>query len=497
MISYEQFCKMKLLQEHALTAPQIASACEISEKTVRKYLTLDNFPARQQSSPRTSKLDPYKDRIRAMLEQHPYSAAQVFQHLKREAYTGGHTTVKDYVRRVRPPTRPAYLTLKFAPGECAQVDWGCAGALPIDNTRRRLSFFVMVLCYSRMLYVRFTLRETMEHWLQCHRDAFEFFGGVPARVMVDNCKTAVLHNRRHQKPVLNPRYVQFADHYGFRISPCNVRAAHEKGRVENAVGYVKKNLLPGLVLQNITAIQAAADQWRDEAANVRIHGSTTKQPLEMFVQERELLQPLPAAPFDCCVYKQPLMSNSQFRVSIDGNKYSVPAQYASRRDLRAQIGVNVIRIFDADGLIAEQQRHYTRGGDYEHPDHPKPLLEYRRKAKEQALMRRFLSIGSEAEVYYHGLSKRRLNTTDHVRRIVAMLDCYDADLVRRVMADAASFHAYSSDCITNLLEQHKRSKSEPSSPLHLTRNRDLLDIEQPSPDLNIYDTDTKKENQNG
>ena len=457
------------------------------KKTVRKYLKLEHFSPRK-ATPRSSKLDPFKEQIVTMLERYRYSTMQIFDRIKQDGYAGGYSIVNAYVRKVRPPRRPAYLTLQFAPGECAQVDWGSVGALPIGNTRRRLSFFVMVLCYSRLLYVHFTLRETTEHWLQCHRDAFEFFGGVPTRIMVDNCKTAVLSNLQGKKPVLNERYAQFANHYGFQISPCNVRKANEKGRVENAVGYIKKNLLAGLNLDSLVAIQQAADQWRDHTANVRIHGVTAKRPIDMFTKEKPLLLPLPTAPFDCSIHKSPVLSNSQFRVSIDGNKYSVPATYASRRDLAVHIHVDCLRIFHNKFLIAEHQRRYTRGGDYEHPDHPKPLLEYRRHARDQAILRRFLAIGEEAEVYYHGLVQRRLNVGHHIRKIVAMIDCYDLTLLRRVMADAASFHAYSSDCIINLLEQHSRKQPHIQAPLYLTRNQDLLTIEQPHPNLDIYST---------
>ena len=151
--------------------------------------------------------------------------------------------------------------------------------------------------------------------------------------------------------------------------------------------------------------------------------------------------------------------------------------------------------FDNNSLIAEHQRRYTRGGDYEHPDHPKALLQHRRNARDQALLRRFLAIGSEAEVHYHGLVQRRLNIRHHVRKIVAMLDCYDLTLLRRVITDAASFHAYSSDCIINLFEQHSRRQPTIQSPLHLSRNQDLLTIEQPHPDLDIYSiTKNDKEN---
>jgi transposase len=145
------------------------------------------------------------------------------------------------VRKVRPRRQKAFLKLSFAPGECAQVDWGSFGTVAVGDTTRRLSFFVMVLCYSRMMYVQFTVSQSMEHFLGCHQNAFVHFGAVPARIMVDNLKSAVLRRITGQPPVLNPKYKDFADHCGFEIAPCAPAKGNEKGRVENGVGYVKKN----------------------------------------------------------------------------------------------------------------------------------------------------------------------------------------------------------------------------------------------------------------
>jgi transposase len=150
------------------------------------------------------------------------------------------------VRQVRPPRTPAFLTLSFAPGECAQVDWGSWGTVAVGETRRRLSLFVMVLCYSRLLYVEFTLSQTMEQFLACHQNAFAFFGNrVPEKIMVDNLKSAVLRRITGAAPVLNPRYLDFAQHCGFRIVACNKGKGNEKGRVESGVGYVKKPPVSG------------------------------------------------------------------------------------------------------------------------------------------------------------------------------------------------------------------------------------------------------------
>ena len=127
-----------------------------------------------------------------MLQAHAFTAAQILVRLREQGFAGGYSIVKDYVRSIRPPKSRAYLTLAFAPGECAQVDWGSYGSVAVGNTRRRLSFFAMVLCYSRMLYVEFTVSQSLEHFLACHKNAFDFFGHVPKKIMVDNLKSAVL-----------------------------------------------------------------------------------------------------------------------------------------------------------------------------------------------------------------------------------------------------------------------------------------------------------------
>jgi transposase len=433
---------------------------------------------------RPSKLDPFKDEIVRMLHNYPFTARQIFQRIQEQGFEGGYNIVKRYVRKVRPPKSPAFLTLSFAPGECAQVDWGSYGAVNVGSTRRRLSFFVMVLCYSRMMYVEFTVSQTMEHFLGCHQNAFGFFGSVPKKIMVDNLKSAVLKRIVGQEPVFNPRYLDFANHYGFTIAPCNVGKGNEKGRVENAVGYVKKNFLAGLDIPDFAALNPACRNWLDSIANVRIHGQTRQKPLELFQKEKPFLNPLPANPFDVASVSQ-IRASSQFRITLDTNRYSVPAEYASTR-LTLKAYSDRVCIYSEGNLIARHPRSYDRYQDFEDPDHPKELLKKRRKARDQKIFMRFLALSPRAEQYYQNLELRRMNPQHHVRKIVALSEIYNPQDVTRAIEDAFTLQAFSSEYITNLLEQRSRSLPHPQA-LQITRRQDLLDIRIDQPDLTIYE----------
>lgn len=483
MIDYELFCKIKNLKEqHGLSLSKIAEELGLDPRTVAHWVEKEHFTQRKPGL-RESKLDPFKNDIQRMLAAHRYSAAQILARLREMGFEGGYSIVKDYVRTVRPRPSSAFLTLSFAPGECAQVDWGSFGSVPVGSTVRRLSFFVMVLCYSRMMYLEFTVSQTMEHFLACHQNAFSFFNAVPKRIMVDNLKSAVLSRIIGKDPVFNPRYLDFARHYDFTITPCGVGKGNEKGRVENGVGYVKKNFLAGLAIPDFTAINPAARHWLDNIANVRIHGATRQKPADLFEKELPCLDPLPVNPFDIATVSQ-VRASSQFRITVDTNRYSVPAEYAGAL-LTLKASPDRLCIYHQDKLIARHSRSYDRHQDFEDPDHPKELLAQRRKARDQKIFMRFLSLSPRAEAYWKCLAQRRMNPKHHVRKIVALSEIYTPEAVSRAMEDAFVYQAFSSEYIANILEQRARIKTEPGA-LHLTRREDLLDLTITPPDLSIY-----------
>lgn len=490
MINYETYCKIaQLHQQHELKPSQIADTLSLDERTVQYWIEEGAYHQRKKAA-LPSKLDAHKPQIVQCLEKYAYTSDQMFRRIKEDGYEGGISILKDYMQKIRPKKTQAYLTLSFAPGECAQVDWGHYGSVQVGETRRKLSFFVMVLCYSRMMYVEFTVSQTMEHFLGCHVNAFNFFGGVPEKVMVDNLKSAVIKRMVGQAPVFNAKYLDFANHYGFKIRACGVAKGNEKGRVENAVGYVKTSFLGGLDMPAFSAVNPGAWQWLDEVANVRVHGTIKKRPVDVFKTEKPSLQSLPSEPYTIATIK-PVRATKMFRVVLDTNKYSVPHEHAGAK-LSMHAWPDRVCLYHENSLIARHRRSYDRHQDIENADHPKALLQQRRRAKDQRLYMSFLKLSPKAEHYHDELAKRRMNPKHHIRQIVALSEIYSADEVARAIDDAFTFQAFSCEYIANILEQRKYIAKEPGA-LHLTRRQDLLDMEIPEPNLSIYETDNDQE----
>ena len=483
MIDYDAFCRLKQLREQGRTPPQIAHEMHLHIQTVRRWLAHERFQRSAAAErPRPSKLDAFKPALARWLETHPFTATQLFHKLREQGYGGGYSIVKDHVRRIRPSKTQACLTLRFAPGQCAQVDWGSFGSVEVDGTRRALSFFVLVLAHSRWLYVEFTLGQSQEWWLGCHQRAFEALGGVPREVLVDNCKTAVLAHSPGAAPVFNAQYLDFARHHGFQIKACAPAHPQSKGIVENAVHYVKRSFLHGRQIGAFAELAPAVRLWLDTVANVRVHAETRQRPLDALALERPKLLPLRPQPYPA-VRTLSVRASRRCRVSVETNRYSVPPKYAGAL-LTLQLSSDSLRLYADSVLVAEHRRHFGRRLVIEDPDHQREL-DKRRGGERERLQLRFLALCPEAAAYHHGLQERRMNAGHHLARILELVPIYGEAAVGASIANAQQLGAYSSDYILNLLEQQNRRLPEPG-PLHLTRGGDALQLELPAPDLSAY-----------
>ena len=453
----------------------------LDPRTVAYWLAQEHCRPRK-PRPRSSTLAPCTPALVRLWARSLSAAAQVFQRRRARGVDGGSARVQASVRAVRPRRQAALLPLAFAPGACAQGDWGALGAVPGGQTCRPRRCFVMVLCSSRRMDGACTVSQTMEPFLACHQPAGAFFGGIPHHGMVETLTSAVLKRAVGAAPGCTPTSLDFAHHRGCPIAPGTVGKGHEKGRVEHGGGSVTKHCLAGLALPDCSALPPAARPWLDTVAHGRLHGATRDTPTALWHTERSALRPLPLYPFDIATVSQ-VRASRQFRITLETNRYSVPAHYAGQA-LTLKTYPDRLCIYRDNQLIARHARSYDRFNDFEDPDHPKPLLAQRKKARDQPLFRRVLALSPPAEASALTLEERRLHPPHHVRPIVAGSDLYAPASVARAMDEALLSEAFSAASIANRLEHRTRCTPEARA-LPRTRREALLDVSRAPPDLRM------------
>jgi transposase len=300
--------------------------------------------------------------------------AAIHARLQERGYRGSYKAVWRFVRRLEPSEPEATVRVERTPGEEAQVDFGYAGAMldPATGNLRRSWAFVMTLAWSRHQYVEFVFDQRVDTWLLCHRHAFEFFGGVPQRIVIDNLKAAILRASQDD-PQVQQAYRECAEHYGFLIAPCRVRTPQHKGKVEQGgVHYVKRNFLGGREATLITQANREVRQWCLTTAGERVHGTTKQAPLARFQEtEQARLRPLPPQPYDTGVWKL-LKLHRDCHVVFEGAYYSAPFTHIGQ-SLRVRGNSQTVWIYTADyHLIATHDRARQPGERHTHPDHLPP-----------------------------------------------------------------------------------------------------------------------------
>ena len=329
MLKVEDRFMIKDLYRRGMTISDIALVTGHDRKTVRAILNGPVSPPPQKRKPRVKKLDPFVLYLERRIEEGVLNCNKLLEEIRRQGYQGGKSLVKSFVQPYR-EARQQEATVRFEtlPGKQAQVDWGHFGFILHHGRRRKLYAFLMTLGWSRASYLEFTVSADTAWWLRCHIHAFRYFNGVPQDVLHDNPKTAVLDRDADGTIHWNPRYLDFADYYGFTPKACRPYRAQTKGKVESGIRYVRGNFWPGLKFTDLADLNRQALDWLDGTANVRIHGTTGEVPVERLALED--LQPLGSKPdYDTSLIVFRRSSKDCF-VSYDGNYYSVPWQYARK-----------------------------------------------------------------------------------------------------------------------------------------------------------------------
>ena len=395
-------------------------------------------------------------------------------------FKGGITVVRDLVRELRPRAmREPFLTLEHAPGELAQIDWADFGfALP--GCPRRLSAFVMVLCYSRMLHVEFALSQSQGTLLRCMDRALSFFGGVTNADVFDNMKTVVIDPAA---PVFHPRFVQYAARCGFAVTACRPRTPTAKGTVERGIGFLRERFWPGRRFSSLLDLNRQAATWRDEFANGRIHETTGRVPALVFEHdEKKLLRPLVKTPFDTDDILGTGVTKT-FRVNFDRNRYSVPPRLHSQ-PVVVRGNDETVRVFLGTRMIAEHQRSWSIGEDIEHPDHRQQALDYKRNDP-KALPVGLEALGETAKSYLKIFTASSRSIQRELVRLVFLAELFGAAAVRSAMDEVMRSGHVGAEYVEYVI-RHKRRLAPVSPPLRLG-SPELDGLHLTEPDLGIYD----------
>jgi transposase len=369
---------------------QIARDLRLSRHTVQKYrrvaeeqgyLTGDTpLPTEKElramlgpaiPPPRTdSTVTPYQAVVERLLGEGVELTAILARLREDHGYTGSYSSLRRFVRVLRPPTPDVCARVIRGPGEEAQVDFGPVGAL-VDPTRggaRSAFAFVLTLAFSRHQYAELVFDQKIPTWIGCHRRAFESFGGVPRRIVPDNLKAAVVSATLHD-PVLGEAYRRMAQHYGFLISPTRPRTPEHKGTVESGIHYLQRNFMAGQEFADIRVANTRLARWVSEVAGVRCHGTTKQAPLALFRErEQSALLALPAEPFSLVEVKL-VKVHRDCHVALGGSYYSVPWRLVGQ-PLEAYVGERVIEFYQGVELICTHLRAkqpgewHTRTADY-------------------------------------------------------------------------------------------------------------------------------------
>ena len=463
----------------------IAKRLHMSRKTVRKILGRHRAPPRPAAEPRGSILDPYETAIRAVLDDTPEMLAPaVLERLRPLGYTGSVTILRARLRRLRPRGhREAFLTLDFPPGEAMQIDWADFGfALP--GIARRVSAFVAVLCYSRRLYIEFTVSQTMGSFLRCMERCARFYGGTTLVDIFDNMKTVVTSHTA-TATVFNPRFLDYARaRGGFAVRACNVRKGNEKGRVERPIGFVRRRFWPGRRFRDLLDLNTQAVRWRDDFANGRVHEVTGKVPQLVFDhEEKRLLKPLPETPFNTDDVDG-MGVTKMFRVPFDRNHYSVPWRLASQQVL-VRADDDFVSVFLETKPIAQHRRSWDIGQDIEHPSHKKDLLEHKPRAAAGALPPALLALGDLGRSYFKVLAAGSRSIHRETLRLTFLVEIFGAIATESAIREVMHTGHVGAEYVEYVM-RYKRGLVPQPAPLRLG-NDELDAISLPEPDLSVYD----------
>jgi transposase len=489
MIDKRTLFEIHRLAHEGLSMRQIARALGLHRETVSKSLH-DPHPKRAPIT-RSSQLDPFKDEMDRLLEIDPTVSAVVMrQRLADQGFDGGIGIVRTHLQGLRAAAQKRRPVIRFEsdPGLQCQIDWGHFGSIAYGATTRKLYCLGVVECHSRLLYVEFTHSQRQDTLHRCLLNAFRFFQGTPKELVHDNMITALLER---QGPLVrfNEPFLEFLR--PFKIVPiaCNVAQPQEKGKVEKgAIHYIRHNFWPLRTVRDLADLQAQADHWRDQVANLRLHSTTGQRPIDRF--DPKAMRPLPALLPDCRDTAQAKV-HTDFAIHFDGNTYTVPP-WLIGKSVTVKADHHHLTCYFKDKAVATHPRCWQRKQRLELPQHREVALKRHRRHWHSQEVAAFISLGEGAKRYLEGLAASGQPLTQSVKRLLALKDDYGTQALLDAMQRATQHRAYGAHYIENILYQEMTPQRQ-HAPVRLQQPH-LNHIRLEEPSLEDFDAFVLKRN---
>jgi transposase len=438
----------------------IARQLHVHHGTVRRILLRAGVPPAQRTA-RPSKADAYLPFLLETLEHFPrLTASRLYAMVRERGYHGSPSHFRHIVSLHR-PRKPAeaYLRLTMLPGEAGQVDWGHFGHREIGRARRPLMAFVMVLAWSRQIFLRFFLDARMESFLRGHVAAFEAWNGVPRIIMYDNLKSAVLE-RQGDAIRFQPTLLAFAGHYRYAPRPCAPARGNEKGRVERAIRYVRESFFAARSFSDLDDLNAQAAAWCDgQAADRRCPAAREQSVREAFAQEQPSLIALPDNPFVTDEVVAVSIGKTPY-ARFDLNDYSVPHEHV-QRTVTVRATPERIRILDGATLLAEHTRSYDRGAQIEDPAHIEDLAARKRQARAHRGANQLTNAVPVSKELLVRAAARGWNLGMITRDLLRLLERFGPVELQAAIEDALAHDSPHPNSVRTVLERRLEARQAP------------------------------------
>jgi transposase len=472
----------------------IARELGVGHETVERAIESERFGPRCASRPVVASiLDPYKPLLLEALTQYPrLRATRLWQMAKQRGYAGSEVVVRRWARTVRPaPRGEAYFRLSTLPGEQAQVDWGHFGRVSIGRAQRPLVCFVLVLSYSRAMYARFALDQSMESLLRGHVLAFEALGGAPRTILYDNMKSVVLE-REGEHVRYHPRLLELAGHYHFAPRPCAPYRATEKGKVERAIQYLRHSFFEARRFSSVEDLNSQLSAWIDEVAHVRFApGDPDRHTVtERLALEASALLALPAHRFETDLVA-PTASGKQPYVRFDTNDYSIPHALVCK-PLTLVVAEHELRVLDGALEVARHRRSYDRRAVVEDPAHLHELAAQKRHARELRGRDRLRACCPSVDLLLAEIVRRGNVVSSQTQRLLRLLDRFGAAELEAAVAEAIERGAYSAQSVEHICDRRVRARGVPPPIAVQVTDPRIRDVRVVPHSLGPYDTLGKK-----